>query len=261
METTLTASTALAQPPSHSFRWSTSTPCSRISTVSWHPRWSRRILERNCSRCGCPRSWAGQSSVRCTRSRCSPSPRTATRPPDGCRWRHRSPSVRRVRTSVRPRSRNCSDRDSCPVIAGQGTAPGMARSVEGGYLLTGKWSFASGLKHGDHIHTLGIIEETGEPRIFVVPVDKAELVPRQLGRHGPARNGQHRLHHRPTPSSPRTTATSRSRANRCTAGRSIASASSASPSCATRAGPWASVVACSTSSASWSAASRDVPAR
>jgi alkylation response protein AidB-like acyl-CoA dehydrogenase len=65
----------------------------------------------------------------------------------------------------------------CPVIAGQGTAPGRATSVDGGYLLTGSWSFASGLKHGDHIHTLGIIAETGEPRIFVVPVEKAELFP------------------------------------------------------------------------------------
>lgn len=62
-----------------------------------------------------------------------------------------------------------------PVIAGQGTAPGVAKTVEGGYSLTGKWSFGSGLKHGDHIHTLAIIEETGEPRIFVVPVEKAVL--------------------------------------------------------------------------------------
>ena len=66
---------------------------------------------------------------------------------------------------------------NCPVIAGQGTAPGTAKSVDGGYLLTGSWSFASGLKHGDHIHTLGIIAETGEPRIFIVPVDQAELFP------------------------------------------------------------------------------------
>ena len=63
----------------------------------------------------------------------------------------------------------------CPVIAGQGTAPGFAKTVDGGFLLTGSWSFASGLRHGDHIHTLGIIEETGEARIFVVPVEKAEL--------------------------------------------------------------------------------------
>lgn len=64
-----------------------------------------------------------------------------------------------------------------PVIAGQGTRPGTAKTVDGGYMLSGSWSFASGLKHGSHIHTLAIIEETGEPRIFVVPVDKAELIP------------------------------------------------------------------------------------
>ena len=63
-----------------------------------------------------------------------------------------------------------------PVIAGQGTRPGTARTVEGGYLLTGEWSFGSGLKHGTYIHSLGIIEETGEPRIFVTPVDKATLL-------------------------------------------------------------------------------------
>jgi alkylation response protein AidB-like acyl-CoA dehydrogenase len=63
-----------------------------------------------------------------------------------------------------------------PVIAGQGTRPGVAKTTEGGYLLTGDWSFASGIKHGTHIHTLAIIEETGEPRIFVVPVEKATLI-------------------------------------------------------------------------------------
>jgi alkylation response protein AidB-like acyl-CoA dehydrogenase len=66
--------------------------------------------------------------------------------------------------------------DSYPVIAGQGTRPGSAVTTDGGYLVTGSWSFASGLKHGTHIHTLAIIEETGEPRIFVVPVEKAELL-------------------------------------------------------------------------------------
>jgi alkylation response protein AidB-like acyl-CoA dehydrogenase len=63
-----------------------------------------------------------------------------------------------------------------PVIAGQGTRPGVATTTEGGYLLTGDWSFASGIKHGSHIHTLAIIEETGEPRIFVVSVEKATLI-------------------------------------------------------------------------------------
>ena len=62
-----------------------------------------------------------------------------------------------------------------PVIAGQGTRPGVAHKVEGGYRLTGEWSFGSGLKHGTYIHSLAIIEETGEPRIFVTPVDGADL--------------------------------------------------------------------------------------
>jgi indole-3-acetate monooxygenase len=63
-----------------------------------------------------------------------------------------------------------------PVIAGQGTRPGIAVPTEGGYLLSGSWQFASGIKHGTHIHTLGIIETTGEPRIFVVPVESATFV-------------------------------------------------------------------------------------
>jgi alkylation response protein AidB-like acyl-CoA dehydrogenase len=63
-----------------------------------------------------------------------------------------------------------------PVIAGQGTRPGVAVTDGDGYRLSGAWSFASGLKHGTHIHSLGIIQETGEPRIFVTPVDSATLI-------------------------------------------------------------------------------------
>jgi alkylation response protein AidB-like acyl-CoA dehydrogenase len=63
-----------------------------------------------------------------------------------------------------------------PVIAGQGTRPGKAVPHNGGFLLSGSWSFASGIKHGTHIHTLAIIEGTGEPRIFVLPVEKATLI-------------------------------------------------------------------------------------
>ena len=63
-----------------------------------------------------------------------------------------------------------------PVIAGQGTRPGTAVSTDGGFLLSGAWSFASGIKHGTHIHTLGVIQETGEPRIFVLPVGRATLI-------------------------------------------------------------------------------------
>ena len=63
-----------------------------------------------------------------------------------------------------------------PVIAGQGTRPGKAVRHGHGFKLSGSWSFASGIKHGTHIHTLGLIEETGEPRIFVLPVGQAELI-------------------------------------------------------------------------------------
>lgn len=63
-----------------------------------------------------------------------------------------------------------------PVIAGQGTRPGTATPHDGGFVLSGSWSFASGIKHSTHIHTLGIVEGTGEPRIFVLPVGKANLI-------------------------------------------------------------------------------------
>jgi indole-3-acetate monooxygenase len=63
-----------------------------------------------------------------------------------------------------------------PVIAGQGTRPGTAVAQDGGHLLSGSWSFASGIKHSGFIHTLGIVEGTGEPRIFVLPVEQATLI-------------------------------------------------------------------------------------
>lgn len=63
-----------------------------------------------------------------------------------------------------------------PVIAGQGTRPGKAVKHKDGFRLSGSWGFASGIKHGTHIHTLGLIEETGEPRIFVLPVEQVKLI-------------------------------------------------------------------------------------
>lgn len=62
-----------------------------------------------------------------------------------------------------------------PVIAGQGTRPGTAQRVQGGYALKGSWSFGSGLLHSTHTHSLAIIAETGEARIFVTPVEHAQL--------------------------------------------------------------------------------------
>jgi alkylation response protein AidB-like acyl-CoA dehydrogenase len=66
--------------------------------------------------------------------------------------------------------------DRLPVIAGQGTRPGLGVPQAGGFSLTGSWSFASGIKHSTHIHTLGLVDGTNEPRIFVLPVGKATLI-------------------------------------------------------------------------------------
>src|SRR5437764_4460948 len=63
-----------------------------------------------------------------------------------------------------------------PVIAGQGTRPGTAIPAPGGFRLSGSWSFASGIKHATHIHTLAVIQGTNEPRIFVLPVGEATLL-------------------------------------------------------------------------------------
>jgi indole-3-acetate monooxygenase len=63
-----------------------------------------------------------------------------------------------------------------PVIAGQGTRPGNAKPVDGGHDITGSWSFASGIKHAQYIHTAVVTEDTGEFRICVVPIEKATLI-------------------------------------------------------------------------------------
>jgi indole-3-acetate monooxygenase len=63
-----------------------------------------------------------------------------------------------------------------PVIAGQGTRPGTAVPTDGGHILSGSWSFGSGLLHSGFIHSLGVVEGTGEPRIFVTPIEEATLI-------------------------------------------------------------------------------------
>ncbi len=66
--------------------------------------------------------------------------------------------------------------DRFPVIAGQGTRPGTAVPENGGFSLTGSWSFASGIKHGSYFHSLGIVEGTDDVRIFVTPVEQGTLL-------------------------------------------------------------------------------------
>ncbi|MBX4171815.1 acyl-CoA dehydrogenase family protein [Rhodococcus pyridinivorans] len=62
-----------------------------------------------------------------------------------------------------------------PVVAGQGTRPGRAVRDGNGYRLSGEWNFASGIKHAQWIHTLGVVEETGQALIFVLPKSRATL--------------------------------------------------------------------------------------
>lgn len=61
-------------------------------------------------------------------------------------------------------------------IAGQGTRAGRAEPVEGGYLVSGQWSFASGIKHATHLHTAAADTKTGETRFFIVPVAEVDFV-------------------------------------------------------------------------------------
>src|SRR5215217_5392801 len=64
------------------------------------------------------------------------------------------------------------DVERWPIIAGQGTRPGTAKPVDGGYEISGSWSFASGIKHSQYIHTAVVVEGTGEFRICVLPIDQ-----------------------------------------------------------------------------------------
>jgi alkylation response protein AidB-like acyl-CoA dehydrogenase len=60
-----------------------------------------------------------------------------------------------------------------PLHAGQGTKPGIAKPVEGGYRLSGSWSFASGMPHASRLQTAAIVRETGESLMITVPVSES----------------------------------------------------------------------------------------
>lgn len=61
-------------------------------------------------------------------------------------------------------------------IAGQGTRAGKAVPVDGGYLVTGQWQFASGIKHSTHLHTAAADTVTGETRFFIIPVEEVTFI-------------------------------------------------------------------------------------
>ena len=88
-------------------------------------------------------------------------------------------------------------------FSGQGTPTGMLKKVDGGYLLNGKWSYASGIYHATFTHTAALLDDgNGQPAkdengdVIVLcahaPVERARPA-RQLGRAGPEGDRQHRL--------------------------------------------------------------------
>jgi len=62
------------------------------------------------------------------------------------------------------------------LLAGQGTRPGEAVRVDGGYRISGRWSFASGIPLASHIHTAAFCAETGQALICTLPKEQARLI-------------------------------------------------------------------------------------
>lgn len=60
-------------------------------------------------------------------------------------------------------------------LVGQGTRLGDTRRVEGGYEISGRWSYNSGSPVATHIHT-GIKAEDGSPMAATLPIEKVELI-------------------------------------------------------------------------------------
>ncbi|WP_282797946.1 acyl-CoA dehydrogenase family protein [Streptomyces sp. CC224B] len=61
------------------------------------------------------------------------------------------------------------------LLSGHGTRPGRAVPVEGGYRVTGRWQFASGMAHATHIHSAVEVEGTGELRVLAMPKARVTL--------------------------------------------------------------------------------------
>ncbi|MEB3365798.1 acyl-CoA dehydrogenase family protein [Saccharopolyspora mangrovi] len=68
------------------------------------------------------------------------------------------------------------ERGDHALLAGHGTRPGRAVPVDGGYLVSGSWQFASGMALASHVHSLILIEGSGEPRVLAMPKSQVTLV-------------------------------------------------------------------------------------
>jgi alkylation response protein AidB-like acyl-CoA dehydrogenase len=69
------------------------------------------------------------------------------------------------------------ERGSLPLVAGQPQPRGTGRPVPGGYLVSGRWGFSSGIVHAGWV--LGGFPAPEDPaacRVFVAPKDDAEVI-------------------------------------------------------------------------------------
>jgi alkylation response protein AidB-like acyl-CoA dehydrogenase len=65
--------------------------------------------------------------------------------------------------------------DPSNVAAGVWAPRGAARRVDGGYRVSGRWSFCSGITHSDYLFGGCVVDDT-EPRVLGMPVGELEIV-------------------------------------------------------------------------------------
>jgi indole-3-acetate monooxygenase len=64
-----------------------------------------------------------------------------------------------------------------PLIAGQPQPRGTGRPVEGGYVVSGRWGFASGIMHATWvIAAFRVTGQDGRVLVFIAPKDEAEVI-------------------------------------------------------------------------------------
>jgi len=67
------------------------------------------------------------------------------------------------------------DTDPCPLLAAVSAPTGRSRKVDGGYRVSGRWSYASGVTCADYIFVATIGEDPPAPLGVVIPTEALEL--------------------------------------------------------------------------------------
>jgi alkylation response protein AidB-like acyl-CoA dehydrogenase len=66
---------------------------------------------------------------------------------------------------------------SLPLIAGQPQPRGTARPVDGGYVVSGRWGFASGIAHASWVIAgFRVAGDDGRILVFIAPKERAEVI-------------------------------------------------------------------------------------